>query len=209
MDERPPDGVGGPAPSTIPVSLVLTRRREPPDIAPYFHHPSARHRSPQLTIVRTATIEDSAALARIANEIHAMHAAGRPSAFRSDRAEVFTAERMGALVGAERQFVWVAEEGEAITGFAHASLHDEPEMPWRFATRVLELIAMAVTSARRGGGVGTQLLDMVFRAAREHQASEVRLKVWGFNDGARRFYRRHGFTLLTEQLGRTVEQADR
>jgi GNAT superfamily N-acetyltransferase len=162
-----------------------------------------------LTIVRAATIEDAAALARIANEIHAMHAAGRPSAFRADRVEVFTAERMGALVGAERQFVWVAEEDDAITGFAHAALHDEPEMPWRFGARVLELIAMAVTSARRGGGVGTRLLDTVLRAAREHQASEVRLKVWGFNEGARRFYRRHGFALLTEQLGRAVELDDR
>ena len=159
--------------------------------------------------IRLATTDDAPALARISNEIHAMHVAGRPSDFKAaGNGEVFTADRMRSLIGTPGHFVWVADSGSDVAGFAHAVLSDEPDMPWRSAVRVLELKAMGVTAAHRGGGLGVQLLDAVYGAARAHGAREIRLTVWGFNDGARRFYRRHGFVLRNEQLGRTVERDD-
>ena len=65
-----------------------------------------------------------------------------------------------------------------------------------------------MTAAHRVVGLGVQLLDDVYRAARAHCAHEIRLTVWGFNVGARRFYRRHGFVLRNVELGRTVERDD-
>ena len=154
--------------------------------------------------VRRAIADDASALAEISNEVHAMHVVGHPSAFKA-RDDVFTLDRMRSLIVSDQHLVWVAVIDETIVGFAHAIASDEPDMPWRAATRVLELKAMGVTASRRGHGIGTRLLDAVLDAARERNAHEVRLTVWGFNDDARRFYRRHGFSLRTEQLERVVE----
>ena len=51
-----------------------------------------------------------------------------------------------------------------------------------------------VSSECRDSGLGTRLLHQVIdRAARQWQAAYLDLMVHGHNDGADRFYRRHGF----------------
>lgn len=84
----------------------------------------------------------------------------------------------GTLI--ERGWVTVAETNDGIQGFAAC---DGPE-----------LNALYVAEGARGEGVGSALVDAL-------KADRDRLELWTFeaNEGAQRFYLRHGFA----EVGRT------
>jgi GNAT superfamily N-acetyltransferase len=91
-----------------------------------------------------------------------------------------------------RAELWVAEEAGCIVGFAGVSGN--------------ELTHLYVDPPAQNRGVGTALLDQVKSLRAEH------LELWVFqkNEGARRFYERHGFELveLTDGAGNTEREPD-
>lgn len=100
--------------------------------------------------------------------------------------------------------VWTyvyAEEGR-ILGFAMLGVLDTDETD---ATRLGDLLAIAVRPSDQGRGVGTLLLErIVEKANRLHEAiklREVRLTVAEPNDGARRLFDRFGFVPLQGDHG--------
>jgi GNAT superfamily N-acetyltransferase len=92
----------------------------------------------------------------------------------------------------ERWPTWVAEEAGDVVGFL--SLH---------GSTVEQLY---VEPGRQNQGVGIALLDQA------KALSPERLELWVFqaNEGARRFYERHGFRLveLTDGLGNMEKEPD-
>jgi GNAT superfamily N-acetyltransferase len=90
------------------------------------------------------------------------------------------------------QEVWVAEEGGRIVGFA--ALGDG----------MLEHLYMRPEA--QGRGVGAELLAL----AKGQRPQGFRLWVFQKNDGARRFYERHGFRLveLTDGSGNEEREPD-
>jgi ribosomal protein S18 acetylase RimI-like enzyme len=77
-----------------------------------------------------------------------------------------------------RAELWVAEEDRGIVGFAGVSGG--------------ELTHLYTDPSAQNRGVGTALLEHVKRLRPEH----IVLWVFQRNDGARRFYERHGFRLI-------------
>jgi ribosomal protein S18 acetylase RimI-like enzyme len=75
--------------------------------------------------------------------------------------------------------IWVAEDGVAVVGFAALS------------ERTLELLYVHPDSQNRGAG--TALLER----AKRRRLDGFRLRVFQRNEGARRFYERHGLRLVT------------
>jgi 1-acyl-sn-glycerol-3-phosphate acyltransferase len=123
----------------------------------------------------------------------------------ADVAEVFLAARAGMTylprvhtdedtrgfvrdVVLREQEVWVAEAGGRIVGFAALSAD------------VLE--HLYVHPGSQGRGVGT----LLFARAKERLPAGFRLWVFQQNDGARRFYERHGCRLVRETDGRDNEE---
>ena len=92
----------------------------------------------------------------------------------------------------EQAELWVAEEEGRIVGFAGLSGD--------------ELTHLYTDPPAQGRGVGTALLEHV------KSLGAGRLKLWVFqkNDGARRFYERHGFRLveLTDGAGNMEREPD-
>jgi GNAT superfamily N-acetyltransferase len=76
-----------------------------------------------------------------------------------------------------RDSIWVEERDGRVVGFA--GLNEG------------EVTHLYVEPGAQGGGIGTALLDHV----KAQSAGELRLWVFQLNDGARRFYERHGFRL--------------
>jgi ribosomal protein S18 acetylase RimI-like enzyme len=104
-------------------------------------------------------------------------------------------ERVRPLLGGwflERAELWVAEEGGRVVGFAGVSGS--------------ELTHLYTDPSAQNRGVGRALLDHVKSLRPE------RLELWVFqkNEGARRFYERHGFELvtLTDGTGNMEQQPD-
>jgi ribosomal protein S18 acetylase RimI-like enzyme len=92
----------------------------------------------------------------------------------------------------ERAELWVADEGGRVVGFAGVSGS--------------ELTHLYVDPSAQDSGVGSALLDHVKSLCPE------RLELWVFqeNEGARRFYERHGFELirLTDGAGNMEREPD-
>jgi ribosomal protein S18 acetylase RimI-like enzyme len=104
-------------------------------------------------------------------------------------------ERVRPLLGGwflERAELWVAEEGGRVVGFAGVSGS--------------ELTHLYTDPSAQNRGVGRALLDHVKSLRPEG------LELWVFqrNEGARRFYERHGFELvtLTDGTGNMEQQPD-
>jgi GNAT superfamily N-acetyltransferase len=99
--------------------------------------------------------------------------------------------KLGAWL-VERHEVWVAEEGGGAAGFAGLSLG------W--------LDHLYVDPGTQNRGIGTGLLEH----AKRLQPDGLRLWVFQKNEGARRFYERHGCRVveLTDGSGNEEEEPD-
>jgi len=101
------------------------------------------------------------------------------------------AEYYAGLVGRPECLLALAHDGDAVLGHLVGKLAE----PNSFRTRriaVLESIRVAPGS--RGQGVGGQLVGAFFDWARDRGAEVASVTAYAANDGAQRFYRRHGFT---------------
>jgi GNAT superfamily N-acetyltransferase len=85
----------------------------------------------------------------------------------------------------------LAREGEQVLGHLVGRLREPTTIrPYRFA--VLE--SLRIAAAARGSGVGGRLVEEFFRWAREHRAEQAVVTAYAANQGAQRFYARHGFS---------------
>lgn len=93
------------------------------------------------------------------------------------------------LAACESAIVFLACSGADVVGVAVCF-----RLFSTFAGRpVINVHDIAVDRAHRGQGIGTQLLDVVERAARESGCCKVTLEVRADNPAAERLYRRIGF----------------
>jgi ribosomal protein S18 acetylase RimI-like enzyme len=76
--------------------------------------------------------------------------------------------------------------------FAYPLLAQEADRP---AGRGAELLSIMVAPDRRGQGVGEQLLATLVGACQHRGLAWLDVTVEAANEGARRFYKRHGFAL--------------
>lgn len=75
-------------------------------------------------------------------------------------------------------------------------------------SRVIELKQLYTAPGQSGGGIGAALMDWAFSVARERAADEIQLSVWSGNEGAQRFYARHGFAKVADITFHVGEQVD-
>jgi GNAT superfamily N-acetyltransferase len=139
---------------------------------------------------------------RHAGEVQALHAAAHPGIFKPADAATFPAETVAGLIARPDHHLWVATVDDAVIGYAFARVHHESETTWKHARTVMMLEQMGVTAAHCGRGAGTALLAAVRRRADDRVVDEIRLTVWWFNEGARRFYARHGFAVTLARMSR-------
>ena len=146
-----------------------------------------------VALVRVAAPDDAPAIAALAGDVQALHHEAYPDLFKPGGPAAFGPDRFVALMEAPTQRVWAAEREGAIVGYAHAEAREEPDSPFRYRWRTLELHAIGVRADLRGRGVGALLLDVVRREAERWGARDLTLNVWAFNEDALAFYERHGF----------------
>ncbi len=90
------------------------------------------------------------------------------------------------------QLYRLAEMDGALVGFCKLGLR----CGWPEHARgrnVIELKQLYLDPARTGGGIGAALMDWAIAQAKACGADEIQLSVFSENDGAQRFYARHGF----------------
>lgn len=150
--------------------------------------------------VRPADARDAAAIAAIAQEVHALHAAALPDVFQPPTPAVATPAEMAALAARAGHLLLVATDGDAIVGYAHAEEQVAPATPMKRAAALLHVHAMGVAGAHRGRGVGHALLGAMHAAAAARGLDGLSLEVYAFNAAARAFYEREGFVGQRERM---------
>ena len=162
--------------------------------------------------VRRALEADLPAIARLGDEINAMHQQVYPEVFAApgnlDDHVVYWRAQMD-----EGYRFWIAEAAEAgddpasVVGFASARVSDEPASALLQALRPCRVGTVGVTEVWRGRGVGRLLMAQLIEYAAAEQATEIRLNVFTFNRDAIAFYEHLGFDVRTQVMVRAVRQA--
>jgi diamine N-acetyltransferase len=96
--------------------------------------------------------------------------------------------------------VFIAEVDSLPVGYAYAEVIHRPETSFSYAEDLVYLHHISVRSSYRKQGLGRALMDAVRSAASERGIAVLALDVWTFNEDARAFFRRHGFTPYNERL---------
>jgi ribosomal protein S18 acetylase RimI-like enzyme len=135
-------------------------------------------------VIRPATPKDADAVSRV-------FVAARDEMTYLPRIDAVTRPRLGGWFS-ERGPIWLAEEDGRVVGFS--GVKDE------------ELTHLYIDPAAQNRGVGSALIEHA------KTVSPERLWLWVFqqNEGARRFYERHGFRLveLTDGAGNMEKEPD-
>ena len=159
--------------------------------------------------IRPAEPADAPAIAALAREVHAQHAAALPDVFQPPGPSVVTAADIEDLLARPRQILLVASRADAFAGYVRAEVQEEPATKIKRASTVLHLHEMGVVPTQRRHGVGRALLRALRAAAVACGAHGVSLDVYAFNADARAFYAREGLVVLRERLVAPAEAATR
>jgi GNAT superfamily N-acetyltransferase len=140
-----------------------------------------------VTTVRRATTADAPVLGRMLWDFNTEFET------ETDDADVL-AERFGRLLALPEIVAVLAEDGGDPVGFALVSLR--PAI-W-FDGPVAQLEELYVVPSLRSGGIGSQVLDLCRRLARELGSPEMHINVDEVDVDTRRFYERHGFVNIED-----------
>jgi GNAT superfamily N-acetyltransferase len=96
----------------------------------------------------------------------------------------------------------LARDGERAIGHLVGRVLEPDTL--RPGTRVAVLQSMRVVPEARGRGVGDRLVAAFFDWAKEHGAVRASVTAYAANEGAQRFYSRHGFVPASVTLRATL-----
>ncbi|NPD04641.1 GNAT family N-acetyltransferase [Nocardioides sp. zg-1308] len=111
----------------------------------------------------------------------------------TDDADVLE-ERFTRLLSLDDVVAVLAEDGDRPVGFALMTLR--PAI-W-FDGPVSQLEELYVVPGLRSHGIGTRVLDLCKRLAREHGSPEMHIGVDEVDVDTRRFYERHGYVNIED-----------
>jgi diamine N-acetyltransferase len=153
--------------------------------------------------IRPATIDDAAALSRLAASTfrETFEGENAPEDMARYLAEAFTPEQQAAEITDPASTVLLAEYhgesgGAELVGYAHLIAGPVPEAVRGPA--VLELKRIYVARAWHGQGVAQALMAAAIEGARARGARTLWLGVWERNPRAVAFYAKYGFTRVGE-----------
>lgn len=102
-----------------------------------------------------------------------------------------------SLLANRDNLVLLAHDGNEVVGHLVGRLRSPTDV---HPIRVAELESVHVYSAHRSRGIGEQLVTAFLAWADERGAQRAMVTAYAANDGARRFYDRHGFAVRTVTL---------
>jgi GNAT superfamily N-acetyltransferase len=102
-----------------------------------------------------------------------------------------------SLLASSQNLVLLARDGDEVAGHLAGRLSGPGSVQ---AIRVADLESIHVYPPHRGRGVGEQLIRAFLVWAAERGAQRATVTAYAANDGARRFYARHGFAVRSVTL---------
>lgn len=151
---------------------------------------------------RRMTPADYPAIVTLELEVQAIHVEGAPEVHIPFG--VTSLESYQEILADPASAVILGIEDGEVVGYLHYERVDRPQGEWTYAQRVVHVHSLTIKEEHRGKSYGRQMMDYVTEVAREQGASRVTLEVWAFNEPARAFYERLGFTATQIMMAREV-----
>jgi GNAT superfamily N-acetyltransferase len=150
--------------------------------------------------IRQANAADAPIVSALNADVQAVHAAALPWRFKPPSAQTFPPAVAAALLAEPGNLLFIAEVDLAPVGYAYAEIVRRPETSSQYAYEMVYLHHVSVRPGYRRHGVGRGLVDKVRSAANDRGIGLLALDVWTFNEEARAFFARCGFTSYNERL---------
>jgi ribosomal protein S18 acetylase RimI-like enzyme len=150
--------------------------------------------------IRRATVADAEVLSSLNFDVQTIHWSALPTRFKPPGPDTFPPIAAAALLAAQDNLVFVAEVDSLPVGYVYAEVVHRPETPFGYAEDLVYLHHISVRPSYRKQGLGRALVNVVRSAAGEREITVLAVDVWTFNEGARSFFRRQGFTPYNERL---------
>jgi diamine N-acetyltransferase len=150
--------------------------------------------------VRKATPADAEALSSLNSDVQTIHWSALPARFKPPSPDTFPPTAASALLAQPDNLVFIAEVDSLPVGYAYAEVIHRAETSFSYADDLVYLHHISVRPSYRKRGLGRALMAAVRSAASERGITVLALDVWTFNEEARSFFRRHGFTTYNERL---------
>jgi ribosomal protein S18 acetylase RimI-like enzyme len=155
--------------------------------------------------IRPVNDHDIEVLCEMYYDFHEFHVCGVPTHLRSlgdrerwDRSSL--REALGKIIKSDDSEIFVAEVAGKLAGLIEVYARQDPDEATLVRHQYAELQSLVVLAPFRRNGIGTQLVEVARRWAREKGAAEMRLGVWEFNEAAREFYEAVGFKTLKRRM---------
>lgn len=148
-------------------------------------------------VIREAVTADIAGLAASNAALFAVDGAAREPLRNPGWARSHAAEHVASTLADPAMLVLAAEADGAIVGHLTGVLLAASPM-WTVPRA--ELFSMHVMAPWRGQGIGSRLVGRFRAWAQDRGAAQLLVSVYTANEGALRFYQRHGFTPLDTTL---------
>ena len=151
-------------------------------------------------VIRRATTADAELVSALNADVQALHAAALPWRFKPPGPDTFPPAAAGALLARPGHVVFIAEMAGKPAGYAYAETIHRAETPFHYAHAMVYLHHISVRPEFRRQGVGNALLEAVRAVGKDQGITLMTAEVWVFNEDARAFFRRNGFSPHTERL---------
>ena len=148
--------------------------------------------------IRFACEKDIPGMMQLLRQVGEVHHQIRPDLFRAG-AQKYDEAALLRLLSDENRPILIAEEADAVLGYAFCILQITENDPVLCDRRVLYIDDLCVDETVRGKGIAKALYEQVIAFARSLRCDAVTLNVWCGNDGAMRFYEKAG--LKPQKIG--------
>jgi diamine N-acetyltransferase len=150
--------------------------------------------------VREATEADAGSISLLNTDVQAAHASAVPWLFKPAGPDTFSPDVVASLLDELGNLVFIAEVESSPAGYVYAEIIDRAETSFNYAYQMIYIHHVSVRPTLRRQGVGRALLEAVQAEANKRDIRMISLDVWTFNDAARAFFSRSGFTAHSERL---------
>ena len=150
-------------------------------------------------MIRLATKEDIERINELRKQVNDVHVNGRPDMFQDGFGQEIQNLAYDMIEG-ENTDILVAVRDDVICGFACVGYMERPDSPYMRGRKFYHVDEFGVDKAFRRQGVATELFACIKEQAKEKGFERIELDVWGFNEGAIKFYESVGFLTMRKYL---------
>ena len=169
---------------------------------------SLKHKTLARPSIRIATISDLDGILEAFAEVDEMHAIALPHIFRHSSHASSNRSFYSTLLSQENTRIFVSEINGEISGALYAYVEEATNYPLTNPRRYLTISILVVKANFRRMGIGLALMEKAHAWARQLGLRTVELKVWEFNEAARRFYESMGYTTANRKMWIDLEEGE-